>query len=525
MLRRLTRLTVAVLCMVLIGSVLAGSAEARSRRSHGGHRTHAVHRLHAVFGVSRADQDWYHAKLKIKWVPVVGASYEMRWSYTPAKLALSKLVRTGTSGGTYSGVLDRGKTWYFQVRAVVGGSVGPWSSARGIRFVNTWPQTPTLSGSAVPGGMRFTWPYSPYASRYRVRWSAAWYGQWPGSPGYVDRSADGWVNQYARSSTFAVPTKPAPGDNFLAVDYANPVFAQVEANDAYRPGASQRSKWVATFPPPATPAPGYPVRMGTYNVMLYPTGDRAVEVAENISTHDVTVAALQEASNETANAVLSAMGPLWRAAPSGANAGEQILYRNDLFSVTRSGTFPVPDPKNPSRQAWMPWTQLALRDNIQGAGQQFMVASLHFSEDASKSSLEKNRDTGLAAQAAMRGINAANGSNMPVIVAGDLRYGREPYGDPTGYTPAQPTFVRGGYYDAMAALQRTGSQYSVVNSVSGTPTASQTPHPSGLGPRSDHILVKGFRGSFNYVNVFNWSSGGHVPSDHNLVYADLAIPE
>ncbi len=118
----------------------------------------------------------------------------------------------------------------------------------------------------------------------------------------------------------------------------------------------------------------------------------------------------------------------------------------------------------------------------------------------------------------MSAINGFAGS-LPVIVAGDLRYGREPYGDPAGYTPAQPTFVRGGYYDAMAARTKINTAYSVVNG-----GARQAPHPSGLGPRSDHILMKGIRGSQTYVNVANWSYGGSIPSDHNLVYADIAIP-
>lgn len=509
MLRRLTRLLITLLVTALIVTVCASTAEARKRGGGKG----------KVVGVTRAGQDWYHAKLRVRWRAVPGASYQMRWSYTPSKLGYSRVIRSGTSGGTYTGAVDRGKTWYVQVRAIRSGRVGPWSAVRGLRFVNAWPNPPRLSGAGLPGAVKFNWAYTPYASRYRVRWSPAWYGQWPSSAAYVNRSSGGWVGQTARTSTYTVPSHAAAGDNFLAVDYANPVFAQIEANNGYRAGASQLSKWIAAFPVPPKPAAGDAVRMGTYNVMLFPTGTRAKAIANNISSHGVTVAALQEANTATAQAVVSYLGSAWRAAPSGSGTGQQILYRNDKFSLVSSGKFDVPNPKAPSQPTSTPWARLYTRTPNQGHSQNFFVVSVHFSENSSKSKVQQNRDTGLAAQAAMRAINSANYGGVPVIVAGDMRYGREPYGDPAGYTPAQPTFVRGGYYDSMAALKKTNYQYSVVSN-----RAHQTPHPSGLGPRSDHILIKGARGSLQYVNVANWSYGGSIPSDHNLVFADLAIP-
>jgi hypothetical protein len=509
MVRRLTRLLIAVLCTVLLVSLTAPTAEARRKKKKSAR----------VFGITRVGQDWYNAKLKIGWRAVPGASYQMRWSYSPSKLSYSTAVGSGTSGGTYTGVLDRGKTWYVQVRAIRSGRVGPWSAARGLRFINAWPNPPSLSRVSLPGAVQFKWAYTPYSSRYRVRWSAAWYGQWPSSATYVDRSTGGWVGQTARQSTYTVPGKPSEGDNFLAVPYANPVFGQVEANNGYRAGASQLSKWVAAFPTPPTPAAGDALRMGTYNVMLFPTGDRANAIAQNISSHGLQVVALQEANTATGSAVRSALGSAWSVAPSGSGTGQQILYRDDKYRVLSSGKFNVPNPKTPSSPLETPWARLAPLNPVQGRSQNFYVVSVHFSEDSSKPRVQQNRDTGLAAQAAMDAIDKANYQDEPVIVAGDLRYGREPYGDPAGYTPAQPTFVRGGYYDAMAALSKTNVAYSVVNA-----GAHQSPHPSGLGPRSDHILVKGIRGSKAYVNVVNWSYGGSIPSDHNLVYADIAIP-
>ena len=509
MLRRLSRLLIALLCTALLVTLTSPAADARRKNKKG----------MRVAGITRVGQDWYNSRLKVGWRAVPGSSYQMRWSYHPSKLSYSKVIGSGTSGGTYSGALHRGKTWYFQVRAIRSGRVGPWSPARGLNFINYWPKAPTLSRVSQPGAVQFKWAYTPYSSRYRVRWSAAWYGQWPGSASYISRTPGGWLGQTARQSTYTVPSKPSQGDNFLAVGYANPVFGQVEANNGYRAGASQLSKWVAAFPTPAAPRPGDPVRMGTYNVQLYPTGARAASIARNISSHGVTVAALQESNTASASAIRAALGSAWSLAASGSGTGQQIVYRKDKFRALSSGRFNVPNPKSPSSPLATPWVRLAPVKPGSGKSQNFYVVSVHFSEDARKSRVYQNRDSGLAAKAAMTAINGFSHRTEPVIVAGDIRYGREPYGDPAGYTPAQPTFVRGGYYDAMAALTKVNTGYSVVNA-----GARQTPHPSGLGPRSDHILTKGIRGSRAYVNVVNWSSGGSIPSDHNLVYADLLIP-
>jgi hypothetical protein len=109
----------------------------------------------------------------------------------------------------------------------------------------------------------------------------------------------------------------------------------------------------------------------------------------------------------------------------------------------------------------------------------------------------------------------------PVVLAGDLFNQREPFGDTPGYVEAQPTLVRSGYYDAMAAQQKTNIAYATYNGAGG---ARQAPADSGVSSRTDYLMLSGFRGSKAYVNVANWSLNGLVPSDHNLVYADLTVP-
>jgi hypothetical protein len=479
--------------------------------------------LKRVDHVTRVTQDWYNAKLKIRWRAVKGATYKWRYALSPSDLSAARVRWTGTWRGTYTQPLDRSRTYFVQVRAYKKGAVGPWSRTRQFRFVNRWPSAPTMAAHGVAGGVQFTWGLNPNTSRYRVRWSPAWYGAWPGAATYTT-AGGAWLGQSARSSTFKVPTTPQPGDGMVAVAYGNPVFGRLEANNQYHPSnPTMLSRWVVAWPKAPTPATGDPIRFGTYNVMLNPTGARAASVAKNISSHGLTMVALQEAKDDTSTAVRNALGSAWSVVGTTSNT-QQILYRNDKFTLQGSGVFEVDNWRDTRAPIVTPYARFAPKYPVSADSQSFWVVSAHFTEDASKSAMGKNADTGRNAREVMAEMDKRDYADEPIIVAGDLRYGREPWGDVAGYVPAQPTFVRGGYYDAEASQAKLGQAYSTVNSVNGTPTASQKPNAAGLGPRADYILLKGITGSKTYSNVYNWSNSGSVPSDHNLVYSDIMVP-
>ncbi len=368
----------------------------------------------------------------------------------------------------------------------------------------------------MTGAVQFRWGGTSCTTRYRVHLSPAWFGVWPGAPWYTS-----WTSGLARSQTWRVPTYPHAHDGMLAVAYANPVFAQLEANNSAhaRYVATHKSRWVAQWPWPPAPKAGSAIRFGSYNTKLYPTGSRAAAIARNIGSHGVTMVALQEARWTTASAVVSTLNASYAGTwdyvrASGANTstpGQQIVYRKDKYVLTRSGVMNLYNYKDASHRIVAPWAAFH-----GGNGRTFYVTSQHFAGTA-HSSLTQNAMTGQAAAVVSNYMKNLTGS--PVIVAGDLRYGREPWGERAGYIPAQPTFVRNGYYDAMASRSMHGVNYSIVNG-----GRRQSPHSSGAGPRSDHILLRGFKGSKNYVNVVNWSYRGMIPSDHNLIYSDIMIP-
>jgi hypothetical protein len=469
-----------------------------------------------VSGVTVTGQDWCNAKIRLRWKRVSGATYQVRWASAKAGLRAAKPIPVRRRAVSAGPVRMSGAS-YFQVRAVRRGKVGAWSAVRAGRFTSHWPGQPSLSGAGVPGGARFAWGCTQYASRYRVLWAAAPFGKWPDAPSYIT----GWLPGTARSSTFAVPATPAPGDHMLGVQYANPVWGRLEAGNPSG-GVRLSTGWDPVFPTPPDSGPGDPMRFGTYNVMTVGAGARAQAVATNINSHGLGIVALQEAGTATAQAVVSALGADWDYVPY-ENAPQQIIYRKTWYRLVSKGVFSVPNPKTPSTPVVTPWARLALV-NATARNQSVYVVSAHVTEDTNKSAMDRKRDAGIVAQALMAGINPVNTQGNPVIIAGDLHYLREPYNDVPGYVEAPPTLVRGGYYDAMAAHSKTNIAYQTFNGGNGTTAERQVAVQSGVAGRSDYIMLKGFRSSNGYVNVANWSLNGLVPSDHNLVFADVTVP-
>ncbi|MBW8750091.1 MAG: hypothetical protein JF565_01535 [Propionibacteriales bacterium] len=503
MLRWVRRLLATGLCTLLLCGGLEAAAHAGVAR---------------VSGVHVGAQNRCAATMRVKWRAVKGASYQVRWASSKSRLAAANLLSVGHHVASVGPLSVSGPS-FIQVRAVRQGKPGAWSKIGKGRFSSArFGQPCALSGHGVPGGVEFTWNATPGASAYRVRWAAAPFGKWPDTASYVS----GWLPGTARASDFAVPVTPQSGDHMLGVAYANPIWGQLEARN--KKGTVRRSQgWQPVFPAPPDPGAGDPLRVGTYNTMLDPTGARAQVIAENIRSHGLGVAALQESGPTSAPAIAAALGAGWDYAPKGAPTPQTIVYRSSAYRLLASGAFYVANPKQPSTPIDTPW---ALLQPVNGSAhsQAVYVVSMHVTEDPNKSVMDRKRDAGLMAQSVMDEMNRINTAGRPVIVAGDLHYLREPFTDTPGYVEAPPTLVRGGYYDAMAAVSKTNVGYQTFNGGNGTTAPHQDLSQSGVAPRADYIMLKGFRGSNAYVNVANWSLNGVTPSDHNLVYADVTVP-
>jgi hypothetical protein len=120
--RVIPRLLATVVSTAMLLSVAVTSADAN------GH-------VPRVTGVSRAGADLHHAKLKVRWHAVRGATYKMR--YAPTRRALvrhPKVVRTARASGTYTRRLKKNHWYYVQVRAITHGVQGAWSPVHAMRL-------------------------------------------------------------------------------------------------------------------------------------------------------------------------------------------------------------------------------------------------------------------------------------------------------------------------------------------------------------------------------------------------------
>jgi hypothetical protein len=457
-----------------------------------------------VSGVHVGAQNRCAGTMRVKWHRVAGATYQVRWASAKSGLGAAQPIAVSRRSTTV-GPLSGGKA-FIQVRAVRHGKAGTWSKVEKERFgAARFGQPCALSGHGVSNGVQFTWNPTSGATRYRVRWAAAPFGKWPDGASYVS----GWLPGSARSSTFGVSATPQAGDHMLGVAYANPVWGQLEARNSN--GTVRHSAgFVPVFPAAPDPGPGDPVRIGSYNVMTAPAGTRTQAIAANISQHGLGVVALQESSATTAAAIVAALGGDWTYV-SYTNTPQQILYRSGSYVYDGEKNTIAVHNYATGGTINTPWVRLR---SVRGA-RSFYVVSAHFQDNPNSGVMDRKAQTGQEAQT----IVDAMAGKGPVIVAGDLHYLREPFGDVPGYLEGPVKFVRSGYYDAMAALSKTNINYPTFNG-----GARQEPSQTGVSPRADYILLKGFRGSAAYVNVANWSYGGLIPSDHNLVYADVVVP-
>jgi hypothetical protein len=480
-----------------------------------------------VGGIAPAGQDWYNAKLKARWKPVKGATYQVRWSYKTAGLARAKIY-TSRAASAYSPTLsNRCIGWYVQVRAIKSHKAGKWSSARRLGFKNGLPNPPVLNATTQTSSSQaqVRWNYTPYVGKYRLHWSRKPFGG-------VGDTYTPWYSQTARSAVVGI--RPVGvGDQFLNVAYGNATYGQLQYFNGCTKNVRQTT-FFAMLPKPIDPGDGTDVRFGSYNVENLASSQttKIGYLADNISGANLDVMVLQEATAGPAGDLATALARRgesdWELAPSGG-ASQQILYRKSAYTIADpaadAGTFGSRAPSTPSTPNLTPWARLTPTTG-DPKDQPIFVTAVHLAEGApGTSAIQNKRYTHAAADYLLGQILAENKVTLPEISSGDFKgnfddYCTESSKAPTCPPQGQPTFIRAGYYDASAALKRIGAQYATVNKHD-TTQPSFAPLP---GPRADFILLRYFKGASAYVNLANKVYGGVTPTDHNLVYADLQIP-
>lgn len=317
---------------------------------------------------------------------------------------------------------------------------------------------------------------------------------------------------------------------------------------------------------PAVPAAtGTELRIGSFNVRtaratteLRPWLERVPAVAQTIVDHHLGVVALQELGPGRADgqlgttqgtprqtdSLLTALAtvgagqyrlvrttPYVEAGTPTATQGMRILYdasRYDLlsecpdtsgdgaYSPSCSVVLPIRDSGD-SEEDRLRAAYAEFADR--GTGERFFLVSVHLdSRRSTDAATERTYEAlrGAQAQAAVDAVQAVNTDDVPIVLGGDLNSWQN---NKVGYS-AHDALVADGFYDTAAAQTQVNVRYTTYNAF-----ADPIPEPAtGFGARLDALLVKGVVGARSFENVMKVVDPAR-PSDHNLIVADITLPE
>lgn len=498
-----------------------------------------------VTGAHVNSQSWANRTVALYWKAVPGATYSTKWS-TSTSFSSAKSKKS-TAAKVSVGPLSPGKTYYAVVRAIKAGKSGAYSARVTLTLKPGYTGLfSSVSAKAATGGITIKWGAAPYATDYRVVSSA---GPNPNRrPDYWKPSASSWFSAFNPVTKSRVIKGSA--SNLTSTPYGNPIYAHVEAQSTIKPSTHVRnSKQVVAWPTPAKPiSTALALKFGSYNVECsgceksgtakWPT--RAPALAQNIQARKLDIVTVVEASGHSntnkANPYEQAWVDLDRRLssltvtdrgdlPNPPDQGNRIFYNASKYTLLASGNLGgVYDYRqnDPSRHfVNTPWAKLRSNDK---AGSTFIVVAAHYGVPKTTSPTTRKTQLGTDSARVLKALAQMNTQKLPVIVGGDFNDNRYPEGRTDG---AQPTLIRGGFYDSSASLHRYGTTKSTYNN--NLAPSKQVSDNNGDGQRIDYILTQGFSGSDQFNN--NWNprtpSGGPlrvVPSDHNLVDATLHVP-
>ena len=498
-----------------------------------------------VTGLVAGEQQWAAKSVRATWTKTPGTtSYTAKWS-TDAHFAGATYA--ATSATEIAVPTTRPGTPYYLVVAARGAAgLGAWSKPLTLKLTPRSVATfGTVTATPVSGGVRVTFPAVPYASDYRVRWSAG-----PNE----NRTPDRWQEHYSpwfsafRPDKTLTYTVPASDEDLTAVAYGNPIFVRIQARNTYYDSTFVRkSAQVSAWPTPTTPDPsGTPLHVASYNVLCStcePAGapgwaTRAPAIAALVNQVDPDVLTVMEANGpsggtQSVQAYLDLERRFTRlrlvdataVAPPLTEPGTRIYYDPSRFTVLGSGRISgVKDyrtyPASAAPDTQIPWAELARRDE---PADRFILVAAHYGVPSASYTEGKKTMLGKNSSQVLAGLDkvdpaGSDGTRIPVVFAGDLNDHRYPEDQTDG---AQATLVRGGFYDASASQRRTGTAKSTYNNY--LPPSRQVDDANQDGLRIDYILTRGLRGSVSFTN--HWNPGGTViPSDHNMIDAVLRLP-
>lgn len=283
------------------------------------------------------------------------------------------------------------------------------------------------------------------------------------------------------------------------------------------------------------------IRVGTYNVIensadgstengsrIAPWSQRVPGVVHYIAASGATVVAIQEAAGwvgpkcsyrhlgtRQVDDIAHRLGGGWRVSatevrpclPGWMRTGVYILYRNDVWSGSSAGQWNINTSSSPRWGVYQVLTHRA-------TGARLLFVSAHLTTGAGRSmDNARERQTQNLISDATRYAGSHGG--MPIVYAGD--FNSHELHHPDG--PALAMRAAHNPDTIHAAASFTNRKYNSANGYQRRPPAD--------GHSIDHIYVSSHVGVPAWRLWLDLHSGmfrGVIPSDHNLLTADVAIP-
>ncbi len=208
----------------------------------------------------------------------------------------------------------------------------------------------------------------------------------------------------------------------------------------------------------------------------------------------------------------------------GASKGTKILYNTQKLTLQRQGSSALERASSSGQERYVAWAVFAQKSS----GQQFFFATTHLEPGTNQYSLRKTQSEQLVSA-----ITAANSANLPVVLVGDMNATR--YETPTN--APYDAFINAGLVDPLGQTYRSPQ-------VSSKATVEERIHANynsfnGFNPRIprygadengsnlDYIFTSPMRVK-QWETVVNLDSSGNlagiIPSDHNMLTAELVLP-
>jgi endonuclease/exonuclease/phosphatase family metal-dependent hydrolase len=460
--------------------------------------------------------------LRVAWSPVAGAgTYEI--SVKSASGAAHASTVTSDDVTSQLGGLTPGTAYLIRVRATRPSD----GSTKLTRYSVTTTATTAPSDAPrllVPQGVRAE---TPTASTVRLSWESI-----VGSSGYdVEYSrSDTFKNSATKHTTKTSQTLDAPDGNTTW-------HLRVRATGTTK----ARSAWSepATITTTLPDAP-MPVRVASYNIRCHscggsPWSQRRGKVAATIDSVRPDVVGLQEAQQSNPHGfgisqyadlvrVLNSLGGDYAVTEPavGASKGERIIYRPSKVTLLKHGAIRYSSQRRGATDRYVVWAKFRQRST----GLVFMFFSTHLEPKSPSVRLTQAHQMATA-------IKQISGK-LPAVAVGDFNASQFHYyavhRAMTAFGLVDPLGVQASSKvpSADATVEkRYRTNYDSFNNYQRTPHQGTT-NPQGNGVYLDYIFTTPMKVPEFQVTMQLDSAGrfvGAIPSDHNMLTADLLLPK